>query len=132
MPRQTYKNAYEAAKLDLLRLARKRQQLDSEIRKLHASLKALGELCGIAPEEVNQLLFEEGGDSSQGFTDSIRRIFRTQNAPLKPPEIRSNLLKMGIGREQVNLLASIHTVLRRLVKSGEIKKTDDARFRLAN
>jgi hypothetical protein len=132
MPRQTYKNAYEAAKADLLRLTEKRQRLDSEIRKLHASLKVLGELCGIAPEEINQLLFEEGIDSSLGFTDSIRRIFRTQNAPLKPPEIRSNLLKMGIGREQVNLLASIHTVLRRLVDSGEIKKTDDARFRLAN
>jgi hypothetical protein len=128
MPRQTYKNAYEAAKADLLRLAHKRQQLDSEIRKLHTSLKALGDLCGIAPEEVNQLLFEEGVDSSLGFTDSIRRIFRTQNAPLNPTKIRSNLLKMGIGREQVNLLASIHTVLRRLVESGEIEKAEDGSF----
>jgi hypothetical protein len=38
---------------------------------------------------------------------------------------------MGIGRDQVNLLSSIHTVLRRLVAAGEIEKTADLRFRLA-
>jgi hypothetical protein len=37
---------------------------------------------------------------------------------------------MGIGEGQVNLLSSIHTVLRRMAEAGEIEKTEDARFRL--
>jgi hypothetical protein len=129
MSRQTYKHAYDTAKADLLRLTEKRRKLDSEIRKLHDSVKSLGELCGIDPEEVNQFLFAEGSDSSPGFTNSIRRLLRAHNASLSPPEIRDGLLKLGIGRDQINLLASIHTVLRRLVDFGEIEKTDDTRFR---
>jgi hypothetical protein len=45
-------------------------------------------------------------------------------------EIRDDLLKVGIGQEQVNLLSSIHTVLRRMVEAGEIEKTENSRFRL--
>ena len=37
---------------------------------------------------------------------------------------------MGIGQDQVNLLSSIHTVLRRPVESGEIEKTEDEQFQL--
>jgi hypothetical protein len=49
---------------------------------------------------------------------------------LTPPEIRTDLLKIGLGQNQVNLLSSIHTVLRRMVEGGEIVKTDDGRFQL--
>jgi len=38
-------------------------------------------------------------------------------------------LKIGVGRGQVNLLSSIHTVLRRMVEAGEIEKLDGGRFR---
>jgi hypothetical protein len=55
MSRQTYKHAYDTAKADLLRLTEKRRKLDSEIRKLHDSVKSLGELCGIDPDEVNRI-----------------------------------------------------------------------------
>jgi hypothetical protein len=37
---------------------------------------------------------------------------------------------MGIGVGQVNLLSSIHTVLRRMAEGGEIGRTDDGKFRL--
>jgi hypothetical protein len=39
-------------------------------------------------------------------------------------------VKMGIGVGQVNLLSSIHTVLRRMAEAGEIEKTEDGTFRL--
>ncbi|HEY7403843.1 MAG TPA: hypothetical protein VIB39_09990 [Candidatus Angelobacter sp.] len=132
MARDTYKQAYETAKLDLLQLLQKRDQLDQKIRKLRQSLKPLGELCGADPEEVDKLLLVEGFaiDSPMGFTDAIRRLFRIHKTPLTPPEIRTDLLKIGLGQNQVNLLSSIHTVLRRMVEGGEIVKTDDGRFQL--
>jgi predicted transcriptional regulator len=130
MVRHTYKQAYETAKLELLQNLQKRDQLDQKIRKLKQSLRALGELCEADPEEIDKLLLVEGFaiDSRMGFTDAIRRLFRFHKGPLHPTEIRDDLLKVGIGEDQVNLLSSIHTVLRRLVEGGEIEKTEDGRF----
>jgi hypothetical protein len=128
-----YKQAYNRAKQELLERLKKRDQLDQEIRKLKQSAKTLAELAGADPEEIDKLLLAEGfaPDSRLGFTDAIRRLLRTRREALHPIEIRDDLLKMGIGRDQVNLLSSIHTVLRRLVEAGEIEKMPDSRFRLA-
>ena len=133
MTRNAYKQAYETAKLELLHHLQKRDQIDREIRKLKETRKPLGQLCGADPEEIDKLLLMEGFaiDSPLGFTDAIRRLFRIHKTPLHPTEIREDLLRIGIGREQVNLLSSIHTVLRRMVEGGEIEKTGDAKFRLA-
>ena len=133
MARGTYKQAYATAKLDLLRQLQKRDHLDQQIRKLKQTVKALGDQCGADPEEIDKLLLVEGFaiDSKPGFTDAIRRLFRIHQTPLSPVEIRNDLLKMAIGVDQVNLLSSIHTVLRRMVEGGEIERTDDARFRLS-
>jgi hypothetical protein len=128
-----YKQAYATAKRQLLERLKKRERLDQEIRKLRHGLKTLAELAGADPAEVDRLLLTEGLalDARLGFTDAIRRILHTRRESLSPTDIRQDLLKMGIGQDQVNLLSSIHTVLRRLVEAGEIEKTADAHFRLA-
>jgi hypothetical protein len=130
MARPAYSQAYETAKLDLLKQLQKRDQIDQQIRKLKQTVKALGELCGTSPEELEKLLLIEGFtmDSNMGFTNAIRRLFRMHKTALSPVEIRDDLLKVGIGTDQVNLLSSIHTVLRRMVEAGEIEKTEDSRF----
>ena len=132
MARDTYKQAYETAKLDLLQQLQKRDQLDQKIRKLKQTVKALGEQCGAPPDEIDKLLLVEGFtiDSPPGFTDAIRRLFRVHKTALTPTEIRDDLLKMSIGVGQVNLLSSIHTVLRRMVEAREIEKTEGSKFRL--
>jgi hypothetical protein len=134
MARPAYSQAYETAKLDLLKQLQKRDQIDKQILKLKQTVKALGDLCGAPPEEIEKLLLVEGFaiNSTTGFTDAIRRLFRMHEKALNPVEIRDDLLKIGIGREQVNLLSSIHTVLRRMVEAGEIEKTGDAKFQLTN
>jgi len=135
MARQSYKLAYETAKQDLLKSLEKRQRLDQEIRKLKDTLKALGELCGAAPDEIDKLLLREGfviDDGKPGFTNAIRHLFRIHQTEISPIEIRDDLLKMSIGVEQVNLLSSIHTVLRGMAAAVEIEKTDDSRFRTAS
>jgi hypothetical protein len=132
MARETYRQAYAAAKLDLLQQLQKRDDLDQKIRKLKQTVKALGELCGAAPEEIDKLLLVEGFaiEAKPGFTESIRRLFRIRQTALSPTDIRDDLVKMGIGVGQVNLLSSIHTVLRRMAEAGEIEKTGDAKFQL--
>jgi hypothetical protein len=132
MARETYKQAYATAKLDLLEQLQKRDDLDQKIRKLKQTVKALGELCGAPAEELDKLLLVEGFaiDAKPGFTDAIRRLFRIRQTALSPTEIREDLLKMAIGVGQVNLLSSIHTVLRRMAEAGEIERNDDGKFRL--
>jgi len=132
MARETYKQAYATAKLDLLEQLQKRDDLDQKIRKLKQTVKALGELCGAPAEELDKLLLAEGFaiDAKPGFTESMRRLFRIRQTALSPTEIRDDLMKMGVGADQVNLLSSIHTVLRRMAEAGEIEKTEDAKFRL--
>jgi hypothetical protein len=132
MARDTYKQAYATAKLDLLQQLQKRDDLDQKIRKLKQTVKALGELCGAAPEEIDKLLLVEGFaiEAKPGFTEAIRRLFRIHQTALSPTDVRDDLVKMGIGTGQVNLLSSIHTVLRRMAEAGEIEKTADAKFRL--
>jgi len=130
MARPAYSQAYETAKLDLLKQLQKRDQIDQQIHKLRQTVKALGELCGAGPEEIDKLLLVEGFalNSTMGFTDAIRRLFRLHHKTLSPVEIRVDLLKIGIGKDQVNLLSSIHTVLRRMVEAGEIEKTENSSF----
>jgi hypothetical protein len=132
MARETYKQAYATAKLDLLERLQKRDDLDQQIRKLKQTVKALGELCGAPAEELDKLLLVEGFaiDAKPGFTESIRRLFRIRQTALSPMEIREDLVKMGIGVGQVNLLSSIHTVLRRMAEAGEVERTEDGTFRL--
>src|ERR1041385_903851 len=132
MARDTYKRTYAAAKLDLLKRLQKREALDQQIRKLKQTVKALGELCDAPAEELDKLLLAEGFaiDAKPGFTEAIRQLFRMRQTALSPTEIRDDLVKMGIGVSQVNLLSFIHTVLRRMAEAGEIERTDDAKFRL--
>lgn len=129
-----YKLAYETAKRDLTVRLKKRSRLDREIRELVDGLKPLAVLCHADPQELDDLLFAEGLslDLERGFTSTIRSVFRSHKAPLTPLVIRNELLNMGVGREQVNLLASIHIVLRRMVVAGEIKKNQDSTFTLIN
>ena len=139
MARETYKQAYATAKMDLLQQLQKRDKLDLQIRKLTQTVKALGEMCGAPQEEIEKLLLTEGFtlEAKPGFTEAIRRLTidaersaSLLQTPLSPTDIRQDLLKMGIGAGQVNLLSSIHTVLRRMAKAGEIEKIEEGKFRL--
>ena len=132
MARETYKQAYAAAKHDLLQQLQKRDDLEQKIRRLKQTVRALGEQCGAPPEEIDKLLLMGGFaiDTKPGFTEAIRRLFRIHQTALSPTDVRDDLIKMGIGDGQVNLLSSIHTVLRRMAEAGEIEKTEDGTFHL--
>lgn len=54
-----------------------------------------------------------------GITDACRTVLRAAEKPLYPTEIRDRVEHLGVP-EQRNLLASVHTVVKRLKEAGEV------------
>jgi hypothetical protein len=56
------------------------------------------------------------------FTDGCRYVLHGSPAPKTPREIRDDLIAIGFPVEEYqNVLASIHTTMKRLVRKGEIQ-----------
>jgi len=56
-----------------------------------------------------------------GITDACRTVLRSAEKPLLPVEVRDRVEHLGVP-EQRNLLASVHTIIRRLKEAGEIRE----------
>ena len=75
-------------------------------------------MCG-EPEFVEE--------DALGLTDAIRMAFKTEatnkimDPGMSPQDVRTKLESMGYGGQWGNLLASIHTVIKRLHDKGEIE-----------
>jgi hypothetical protein len=104
-----YSTALDAARTELARLRRERQQLDLEITKHERLVATLSLITG------------EDEDASQagGFTDAVRQILHASSIALTPVEVRDRLNKAGFDFKYTNLLANVHVVLKRLVQSRE-------------
>jgi hypothetical protein len=120
-----HRTLYEA-KQDLARHLVKRQELDEKIARLHAVVTNLQNLCA----EMDRKRFDKGVDRvikkdlKAGITQSARVILQETFFPVTP----SDLLKKIEARKYnltryVNPLAVIHTVLKRLVRGGEVRET---------
>src|SRR6266567_673985 len=123
----TYKEALKQAKKDLssrsqaLAVAQEQAaEAERDIVELRQTIAALAKLCG-EPEFVEE--------DALGLTDAIRMAFKT-HAPsmyglgngLSAHDVRTKLESMGYaGRWGDNLLASVHTVIKRLHEKGEVE-----------
>jgi len=57
-----------------------------------------------------------------GLTDAVRLVVRGAGAPLTPVEVRDRLQAIGFDvSKYTNDLAAVHTILKRLNESGEIR-----------
>ena len=65
-----------------------------------------------------------------GITDACKTAVLGASRPLTPMEVRDAIATLGIP-EQKNLLASVHTILKRLALAQEIKE-DNGRYRGLN
>ena len=60
-------------------------------------------------------------EDALGLTDAIRQAFKTAEKQLTPLDIRERLEQLGYDTDKYgNVMASIHTVIRRLADNGEI------------
>jgi hypothetical protein len=118
-----HRTLYEA-KQDLANHLVKRQKLDQKIARLHAVVTNLQNLCA----EMDQKSFEKQVDRvikkdlKVGITQSARVILQETFFPMAPGELLKGIeaRKYNIAR-YANPLAVIHTLLKRLVQSGEVR-----------
>lgn len=110
MSEQDYRKALDAARRELETLAAQRADLDRRIGQLLQTVGNLMRLCHLTPTVP------------LGLTDGCRMVLRSAGSPLTAVEVRAQLAAMGIDLSRYeNDLAAIHTTLKRLTQSGEVR-----------
>jgi hypothetical protein len=131
MPAVNYQYTLDSAIKELTDLMEQREKLDEKrealherIVKLRRAVRGLASLCDVEDiEEEHRSLFpDEFADNTDvGLTDAIRQVLSShEEAFLSPVFIRDRLADVGFDiTTHKNILASIHTVLKRLQRQGE-------------
>jgi hypothetical protein len=106
---------FQEALRELIRMSADREQLETKIAKQKKKVAALYELVQT----------DEGGSAIpglvDGLTDACRIVLRAAERPLFPAEVRDRVQALGLP-PQSNLLASVHTTLKRLKDASEISE----------
>src|SRR5688572_31183109 len=97
---------------ELARLLEERTRLDERILSLQNKIRHVARMVDVTVDDPIQQL---------GLTDAIRYVIQHAGKPVTPVEIRDDLLKRYCDPEDYrNLLASVHTVMKRLECAGAI------------
>lgn len=127
-----YEDSYAAGLEELSRLMAEREELDSKreaiddrITKLRNAIIGLGGLSGKTQFSIasdHPELFPDNAIPDVGFTDAIREVFRMYDeSQFSPVQIRDELQETGFDiKKYKNVLASIHSILKRLKARNEI------------
>src|SRR6266700_7184571 len=115
MVSRAYKNELQQAREKLQDLLVQSDELQVRIAKQKRVVAALVELTDVDEESSAP----EGLVS--GITDACKTVLWSAEKALFPVEVRDRIKALGFP-EQKNLLASVHTVLKRLAIAGEAKE----------
>jgi hypothetical protein len=109
MTDQNYRGALDAAIKEYEALGAKKREVDARLAQLAQTIGTLSRLVGLTPTVP------------LGITDACRLVLRG-GTPMTPVEVRDRLLGIGVDLSiYTNDLSAIHTVLKRLNESGEIR-----------
>jgi hypothetical protein len=109
MTNADYRAALAAAIKEYEELALQRRQIDDRLAQLAQTIGTLNKLLGY--ESTVPL----------GLTDAIRIVMRG-GVPMTPIEVRDRLKAIGFDvSKYANDLAAVHTILKRLNESGELR-----------
>lgn len=105
-------DALGAAEDELKSVVIAHRESANRIAELSTAIQALRQYLGLRTEQTNSL-------SAIGLTDSCRFVIRESGIPLTASDVRDRLGQNGFPiKNHRNMLASIHSVLKRLVQSG--------------
>ncbi len=111
-----YKRTLGAARAELEHLLEQQEEIEKRIAQLKQAIIALSPL---GEESSYGSLAREW--AALGITDSCREILKAADRPLTPLEVKQQLINTGHRVEKyTNLMASIHTVLKRLKENDEV------------
>jgi hypothetical protein len=104
-----YRSALEAAIKEYESLGEKRRHIDERLAQLAQTIGTLSRLIGLTPTVPLSI------------TQGVRLAMRS-GVPMTPTDVRDRLIAIGVDLSiYSNVLAVIHTVLRRLNEAGEIR-----------
>ena len=107
---QDYRRALATAIREYETLGQQRQDVDRRIAEVAQTIGTLSRLCGLIPTVP------------LGLTDACRLVVRGAGVPVTPAEVRDRLQSIGFDlTKYANDLAAIHTILKRLNDSGELR-----------
>jgi len=124
MTNRNYRKALYQAKQELAHELVERQKSDQKVARLQSLITQLQDLC----VEQDQRRFWNSidrvvkTDLKGGITETIRVLLKEMSLPMTATDLKTGIQarKYDLARFK-NPLAVIHTVLDRLVKSGEVK-----------
>jgi hypothetical protein len=110
MTTEDYRRALATAIREYETLGQQRQDVDKRLAEVAQTIGTLSRLCGLTPTVP------------LGLTDACRLIVRGAGVPLAPTDVRQRLQSIGFDLSKyANDLAAIHTILKRLNESGELR-----------
>jgi hypothetical protein len=119
-----YRQQIGRALRDLMQWADQKREAEQQMSKLRNLIIANANLL---PDHERTIFMQQANGSFSGFTDTIREIFRTHPTGLTPTKVRDKLVEAGFDLSaQSNPMASIHSVIRRLIEAGQIRANGDA------
>jgi len=105
-----YRAALAAAIKEYEALGDERRDIDQRLAQLAHTIGTLSKLLGMTPTVP------------MGLTDAIRLVIRGAGVPMTPVDVRDRLHAIGFDVSKYsNDLAAVHTILRRLNESGELR-----------
>ena len=114
MTLEIWNKQLKESKAQLERLLDERDRTDAQIASLRTVITGLARLTG---DDIADEIFKD-----MGLTATVLTALRMAAKPLAPLEIRELVRDLGYNiRSQSNILASIHTTLKRLVESNEAR-----------
>jgi hypothetical protein len=120
MNRIDFKETLKNAKAELAELQHEMGlclQRQEELEKKIAAIRQM--IMGFSAALGEQFVEED----SLGLTDAIRQAFKTHEAPLTPTDVRGRLEALGYDTSKYgNMMASVHTIINRLVTQGQIRQ----------
>jgi hypothetical protein len=106
---EDYRAALAAAIKEYEALGEQRRAIDDRLAQLGQTVGTLTRLLGLTPTVP------------LGLTDACRMVMRG-GQPMTPVEVRDRLLAIGLDvSKYANDLAAVHTILKRLNSSGELR-----------
>jgi hypothetical protein len=123
-----YKKMVENIQAEIESLEIQQEDVERRLARLKQALLGLAPLAEDSPPGLTGLMGESitAAVEAMSITDAARQILQAATTPLAPTEIKQQLLNMGKDlSKQKNVMASIHSMLKRLLESGEIETTNN-------
>lgn len=121
-----FKKIAEQILTELTSLEIQQEETDRRIAQLKRVLADLAPLSEESMLPVAEVTTVHAETERVSITDATRRIFQEAQVPLAPADIKQLLLNMGMDLgDHRDVMAGIHSVLKRLAASAEIETRDN-------